>query len=525
MSTKTQPQKVALPKLLEGEELMYVKEFDETPPGLQHSTLYDMVLLGRVQNSKELGDAGPVLASLSLNRSKSDPEFRRYEAVFGRDALRVALDLIDYHPKLARATLLALASSQGVEVNTVREEEPGRIIHEDRDPKVDPVARDLTEQHGWGWPYYGSVDSTPEFVRTLAAYCSRTDEGVAFLQADYQRRDGSRRKMIDALTAAVDWITGRLANNPQGLLESKRANPGGIENQVWKDSWDAYFHADGQIANHERGVASVEVQRVALDALIDAAELYDQLPGMTARAAELRWRASGLRQAIFQYFWTDERGGYFMLGTDRDSAGHLRQLKVKASNMGHLLHSRLLEDDEPETRHYREAVIKQLLSPELLCQNGIRTLATDEIRFRPGAYHNGSVWVWDNYLIAQGLAQRGYYDAARFIENILLNDIKTTRRLVEFLRGANDGHPLNTRTVDVYDHRNKRMNRLEQPPQDIQAWSAAAILAIKLSRLPHNSRYMVTDPQKRVFERRLLVNIGQTVHPSLTDLLPQLAPL
>jgi glycogen debranching enzyme len=523
VSAETHSQEMPLPRLLEGEELREVKEFDESPPSRQPSTLYDMVLLGRVQSAKELGDSGPVLAALSIGRDEHAPDFRKYEAVFGRDALRVALDLIHYRPKLARSTLLALAHSQGVQVNDSREEEPGRIIHEDRDPHSDPVARDLTERLGWGWPYYGSIDATPEFIRTLAAYCRQPPEGLSFLEVKYKARDGVERTMLDALVGAVDWLTGRLNSNTEGLLESKRANPHGIENQVWKDSWDSYFHANGEIANHDQGVASVEAQRVAFDALLDAAELYEQIPRLSDQAPILSQRAEDMRQAIFKYFWTDERGGYFVLGTDRGADGHLRQLKLKTSNMGHLLHSRLLEGERPEIKHRRQAVIKQLFSPELFCKNGIRTLATDEVRFRPGAYHNGSVWVWDNYLIAQGLAQNGYYDAARLIENVLLKDIQVTRRLVEFLRGNNEEPRINTQSVDVFDHINNRMNRIEQPPQDIQAWSVAAILAIKLRRLPHNSRYMVTDPQKRRFESKLLKDIGQTIHPSLDALLPKLA--
>src|SRR5690606_3370108 len=96
------------------------------------------------------------------------------------------------------------------------------------------------------------------------------------------------------------------------------------------------------------------------------------------------------------------------LGTDRDETGALRQLKIKTSNMGHLLHSRLLVGDDPELRHRRESIVRQIMSPSMRTNFGIRTLANDEVRYRPGAYHNGSIWLWDTHIIARGLHNHGY---------------------------------------------------------------------------------------------------------------------
>jgi glycogen debranching enzyme len=43
---------------------------------------------------------------------------------------------------------------------------------------------------------------------------------------------------------------------------------------------------------------------------------------------------------------------------------------------------------------------------------GIRTLAADQPRFDPIAYHNGSIWPHDNALIDWGLARCGYTERA-----------------------------------------------------------------------------------------------------------------
>lgn len=497
-----------LPRLLEGEEFVTIRPVDAMVAPKKASDVRALMKLSGAKKRGEIGDFGPVLASLSLDGRGGDPDFHKYEAVYGRDSLRAAIDLIAYYPALSRATLLRLAETQGVVTNAEREEEPGRIAHEIRNPATDLIAQELTKRRGWGWPYYGSVDATPEFVRTLCAYCCNTEEGLAFLRQAYTGRDGALHSMADALDAAVLWMERRMDTNPEGLLEFKRANPHGLENQAWKDSWDAYFHKDGRIANHDYGIASVEVQRAAYDALCDAAGMYMRLD-QAGRARQLQQRANRLRAAIMDLFWTDSEGGYFVLGTDRDERGRVRQLQIKTSNMGHLLHSRLLAGNDPHIVHMREAVIAHLLSPKMLGLNGIRTLASDEFRYRPGAYHNGSVWIWDNYLITRGLSELGYHTLAHTVNDRLLADVDATRRFPEYLRG--DDAPacrLNTRVIDVMDNVYGKLNRLEQPPQDIQAWSVAAILALRTHR--SLGQHRTTDPHKAAFEQRVLKNLGES---------------
>ena len=172
--------------------------------------------------------------------------------------------------------------------------------------------------------------------------------------------------MSHALEMALAWITRRLNSNPEGLLEFQSLLPNGIENQVWKDSWDAYHHADGTIANHKKGIASLEVQVTTYDALIDAAELFEDILDQPEHARELRTQAERLRQTILDTFWTDERGGYFVLGTDRDDDGNLT-IKIKTSNMG-VINSRILKGTDPTVTHMRETTVKQLFHPSCLLQ-------------------------------------------------------------------------------------------------------------------------------------------------------------
>ena len=476
-------------RLLPGEKLLNIVNH---PPRIFRrppSSMEQILRLTGSQAAEDIGQNRPSLASLSFVTEDDDTpsHLRLYEVIFGRDSLRVAIDLLHSYPALAKITVLKLAEMQGMEFNAAREEEPGRIVHEARN-RDDPIARDLSERLGWDWPYYGSVDATPDFVRTLAAYCTASGGNPDFVFQHFTAKNGETRTIADALTAAVDWIIARLNSNPEGLLEFKSAIPQGIENQVWKDSWDAYHHSTGALANHDFGIASIEVQVTTYDALLDAADIYEVTLRKTAEAETLRKTAEQLRTAILSIFWCQEKGGYFVLGTDRDELGNLRILRVRTSNMGHALNSRLLESNDPQIVAMRESVVRQLLSPELLCTSGIRTLASDEVRFRSGSYHNGSVWLWDTHHIAKGMRRLGFKNEADDLDQRILNVVETTRIFPEYVRGDNSDTPsINTRTINIWDETYERINKLEQPPQEVQAWTVAAILATK-KRLERRGR-------------------------------------
>lgn len=472
-------------RLLHGERLVSVQAVTPRRMSGTPSSLEQMFRLTDARSEDEVGLRGPAVAALPLEASAKPPDSQNlYNALFGRDSLRVAIDLISYYPRLARSTLLTLARSQGTCFDTSREEEPGRIIHEDRDPES-PIARHLTKTRGWQWPYYGSVDATPEFIRTLHAYCSSSDHHARFLFEEYLSRSGEPKLIYQALEAAVSWITTRMDDTAEGLVEFKSTLPKGIENQVWKDSWDAYHHADGSIANHSQGIASIEVQTVTHEALLDAASLYETWLRRPVAARELRERAASLARQILDIFWTEENGGYFVLGTDRSQTGKLRQLKVRTSNMGHVLNSRVIDGADPEHIHKRIRTLRQLQSPELLSVSGIRTLASDEVRYREGAYHNGSVWIWDTHHIAKGARRHGHNPEfkafADELDKRILDVVNVVGGFPEYVRGGSV-IDVNRHVIDVEDTLNHCINRVEQPPQEVQAWTVAAILATKRRR-------------------------------------------
>jgi glycogen debranching enzyme len=269
---------------------------------------------------------------------------------------------------------------------------------------------------------------------------------------------GREASVRDSLEAAVAWLLRRLAEDELGLLSHQRANPHGLENQVWKDSWDSMSHTDGTVCNHAAPVASVEAQALAYDALVEAAT---QHPAPTA----LLEAATGLERAVEEHLWVDDpEGGFYAIGVDRDPrTGAPRPLATRASNMGWLLDSRLL--DGPEHAARRQRLVELLVSPEFLAEGGIRTLSAREARFRPRAYHNGNVWGHDNYVISLGFDRHGFHDEARELRNRLVSSLPRHAPLprVRRRRRARDGAD-----------RQADRRRLRQPQRPRQPCRAAA---------------------------------------------------
>jgi hypothetical protein len=70
---------------------------------------------------------------------------------------------------------------------------------------------------------------------------------------------------------------------------------------------------------------------------------------------------------------------------------------------------------------------------------------------------------------------------------------------------------LNERKVVIWDPTNNRKNTIEQPPQEIQAWSVAALLSAKSKwgeLQLHPERRPQEDPLKSVFEDKILATLN-----------------
>ncbi|MCU1489158.1 MAG: hypothetical protein JWM85_563, partial [Acidimicrobiaceae bacterium] len=223
-----------------------------------------------------------------------------FMTLFGRDSLITSIMTLDVDPNLATGTLLTLARMQGIHVDPLTEEEPGKILHE--------VRRGLATAANTraGSIYYGSVDSTPLFVVALGEL----------------NRWGAPELVIKELLPHADralaWIDEYGDRDGDGFVEYQRATGRGLVNQGWKDSFDGVSFAEGRLA--EAPIALCEVQGYVYAGFIARAEIADRL-GDESGAKDFRDRAARLKAAFNERFWLADRG-YFALGLD----GEKRQI-------------------------------------------------------------------------------------------------------------------------------------------------------------------------------------------------------
>jgi glycogen debranching enzyme len=310
-----------------------------------------------------------------------------FMTVFGRDTIITCLQTLLFGPELARTALEVLAELQASEDDADIDAEPGKIVHELRSGKA---------AENWFRTYYGTVDATPLYLILLSEVWRWTDDS-AFV-----------RELKEPALRALGWIDEYGDRDGDGFVEYERRTPRGLENQSWKDSGDSQRFHDGTIARAP--IAPCEVQGYVYDAKLRVAELAREIWRDRGLAERLEHEAEELRRAFNERFWTEARGGHYVLALDGDK----RQVDSLCSNVGHLLWSGIVPSERVDT------VVDVLMGEELWSGWGVRTMSTGDLGYNPLSYHNGTVWPHDNSLLAHGLARHARWpEAQRIVRRML----------------------------------------------------------------------------------------------------------
>ncbi len=308
-----------------------------------------------------------------------------FMAIFGRDTLITSYQSLWVGPDLAKGALHALAALQGTEVNDFKDEEPGKILHEIRFGELTALG---LKPHR---PYYGTSDATPLWLVLLSEYWRFSGDGETAnaLQGNAMR--------------ALEWIDRYGDLDADGYVEYRTRSSQGLGNHCWKDSWDGVQFADGRIP--ELPIAAAEIQGYVYDSKLRIAEMAEKVWGDPGLAERLRAEATALRDRFNRDFWSEERGGYYVIGLD----GEKRRIDSLTSNTGHLLWSGIVPEDRAKI------VAGHLMSEALWTGWGVRTLSDGDAGYNPIGYHTGTVWPHDNSIVAAGLVRYGFREEANRI--------------------------------------------------------------------------------------------------------------
>lgn len=391
-------------------------------------------------------------------------------AVFGRDSIEVAEDLIGIDRMIPREIIITLASLQGLETDKDTEEEPGKIHHEHR------LRGDIKDAHShevfeklsriWGGSeheltYYGSVDATPLFVRMVGQYTEAYGNDI--LSEQIIGKDGTIRSVADHIKLAKKWMDHKIKNSTIGLIEYKRTNPVGIENQVWKDSVTGYVFENGELLNYDGGIAALEVQCYAYDAYKVIYRLYPEL----VHSDEL----SAFRRHIINMFWLPE-DDIFASAIDKDETGSPRQLKTALSNMGLILDSNVLLD-EPDSEQMAKSVMARLLSNDFLTEAGIRcrSLTYKDVVDYPDYHGSYAVWFKETSDLARGFERHGFLEASRMLARNIVSAITELGEFYEFVFVDDEG-----KMVDPLKQTGIFANSRCNHPEPGQSWTISAFV-------------------------------------------------
>jgi glycogen debranching enzyme len=379
-----------------------------------------------------------------------------YDCPFGRDSAVTGDQVLPFQLEEVRDVLLFHAAHLGTRWDPERAQVPGKAFHEKRGGEL---ARLGKISHGIE-PYYGSIDSTPLFLRLFANYV------IASGDLDFARQ------LWPQVELCLSYIGYELERGCGWLvygLDPKQA----LAHQGWKDSGHGIRRGDGSPSRHP--IALVEVQAYLYEALVKIARVCEALASYgngsdtdaakTVQAATLRKLAADLKGRFLEKFVTPD-GCFLALALDGQGPSGIskiaeHQVLTVTTNAGHALSTGILPPD------LATQVAQRLAQPDMLHRWGLVATASSTKGWNPEGYHDG-IWVWDNGEVLKGLCAVGATELAHHV----------IQRQFELVRHTPDG-----RMPELVCGYNTKRHRPWPQACAPQAWSAGAVFKWVVSLL------------------------------------------
>lgn len=333
---------------------------------------------------------------------------------FGRDSLITSLFMLPLNPNYVKGTLRTLAAYQGEKIDSWRDEQPGKIMHEIRFGELA-----ATNQSPFS-PYYGTIDATPLFLVVIIEYYHWTGDMTLI------------EELMPNIKRALAWINEYGIRDDSDFVSYQQEAEKGFPNQGWKDSSNSMIHQNGTYATSP--IALSEVQGYVYQAKKGLAPIV-RLLGEEELAEQLENEAHKLKVSFEEAFWMEEES-FYAIALDENQ----RQVKSVTSNPGHLLMTGLLSKERARL------VANRLVADDMFNGFGIRTMSLQDVGYYPISYHNGSVWPHDNAICLLGLSRLGFKEESNKVISGLLtaSTFFEYQRLPELFCGHQDsiGYPI-----------------------------------------------------------------------------------
>lgn len=356
-----------------------------------------------------------------------------YLQLFGRDSLTIAWQELLALQRPLRDALRVNASLRGTIVENWLDEEPGKLIHQQRFGPLSVTGDDPFLR------YYGDYATPPDFLIMLGQYLAWTNDLETV------------RALLPVARTTIDWLDRYGDLDRDGFIEYVTRSPQGGKNQGWKDSSQGIVDEQGYIVPNP--IAAVELQGWWYVGLQWAAIAFF-FAGDRAYAIELLAQAHRLKERFNRAFWMPDEQFYAMaLGPDK------RQVRSICDSPGHLLATGIVP------RERALLVARRLMQPDLFSGWGIRTLSSEHPAYNPFGYHLGTVWPVDSGTFIFGMARYGCFEEMfRLAEGLFAASDLFSRNLLPEVLG---GYPRNA------DHPHPGIYPAANEPQ---GWSSSAVV-------------------------------------------------